>query len=166
MVRNQNLIHSWHSDTQHTHTISGESVNHSWRNLAICQRIHRQTDRQTDRSLQVPNREHSSIIIAIVVVIAIVTAIDKSMLHQIAYLAGDTPAIFVYVTDDDVVKTGVRNHQRAVATAHTPVSTHTRTHARTHTRTRAHAHAHTQRVDIVAYVSKKMSGFSPQPCFS
>ena len=33
LVRNQSWIHSWHSDTQHTHT--GESVNHSWRNLAI-----------------------------------------------------------------------------------------------------------------------------------
>ena len=43
MVRNHNLIHSWHSDTQHTHEISGESVNHSWRNFAIC----RQTDTHT-----------------------------------------------------------------------------------------------------------------------
>ena len=47
LVRKQNLIHSWHSDTQHTHNISGESVNHSWRNLAICRRTDTHTHTQT-----------------------------------------------------------------------------------------------------------------------
>ena len=56
MVRNQNLIHSWHSDTQHTHNISGESVNHSWRNLAICRQTDRHTHRQQLMSYRCPQQ--------------------------------------------------------------------------------------------------------------
>ena len=67
MVRDQNLIHSWHRHTQHTDNHSWRNlakfqelirivtwyvktfrnVNHSWRNLAICRRTDRYTHTHT-----------------------------------------------------------------------------------------------------------------------